>query len=134
MIPDSAAAVLIRDRKVDLVIVGADRIALNGDTANKIGTYMISQLAKDFNIPFYIAAPLSTVDFDIQSGEEIVIEERDPMEVTHVGDVRVAPEGIKVFNPAFDITPWENITGIITEKGIARPSYKENLLRLRNLK
>jgi len=131
LIPDSAAAVLIRDGKIDIILAGADRIAINGDTANKIGTFMLSQLAKDFGVPFYIVAPLSTVDFDIASGEDIIIEERDAKEVTHVGDVRVAPDGIKIYNPAFDVTPWENITGIITEKGIAKPPYKENLLKLR---
>lgn len=131
LIPDSAAAVLIRDKKIDVILVGADRIALNGDTANKIGTFMVSQMAKDFGVPFYVVAPLSTVDFDTESGEDIVIEERDAKEVTHVGNVRVAPESIKVFNPAFDVTPNENITGIITEKGIVSPPFREHLLKLR---
>jgi methylthioribose-1-phosphate isomerase len=131
LIPDTVSAVLMRDGKIDLVLVGADRIALNGDTANKIGTFMISQIAKQFNVPFYIVAPTSTIDFDIKSGEEIVIEERDPTEVTHINGVMVAPEGIKVYNPAFDVTPHENITGIITEKGIVSPPLKDNILKLR---
>ena len=131
LIPDSVAPVLIRDGKIDLIIVGADRIAANGDTANKIGTYMLSQIAKDFGVPFYVAAPISTIDFDIKSGEEIVIEERDATEVTHISGVRIAPEGIKVYNPAFDVTPNANIAGIITEKGIIRQPYIENLARLR---
>ncbi|HHX22895.1 MAG: S-methyl-5-thioribose-1-phosphate isomerase [Tepidanaerobacteraceae bacterium] len=131
LIPDSVAPVLIRDGKIDLVIVGADRIASNGDTANKIGTYMLSQIAKDFNIPFYIAAPISTIDFDIQNGEQIVIEERDDMEITHINGIRIAPIGIKVYNPAFDVTPNENITGIITEKGIIRAPFSEHICKLK---
>lgn len=134
LIPDSVAAVLIRDGKIDVIIVGADRIALNGDTANKIGTFMLSQMAKDFKVPFYIAAPISTIDFDIKSGKEIVIEERAATEVTHINGVRIAPEGIDVYNPAFDVTPNENITGIITEKGIMRPPYLENLTKLKEEK
>jgi len=132
LIPDSAAPVLIRDGEIDIIIVGADRIALNGDTANKIGTFMLSQIARDFNVPFYIAAPISTIDFEIKSGKDIIIEERDATEVTHINGVRIAPEGIDVYNPAFDVTPHENITGIITEKGIIRPPYLENLSRLRD--
>jgi len=133
LIPDSVAPVLIRDGKIDLIIVGADRVASNGDTANKIGTYMLSQIAKDFNVPFYIAAPISTIDFEIASGEEIVIEERDSMEITHINGVRIAPEGIEVYNPAFDVTPNSNITGIITEKGIIRQPYSLNLAKLRQI-
>lgn len=132
LIPDSVAPVLIRDGQIDLILVGADRIALNGDTANKIGTYMLSQLARDFSVPFYIVAPVSTIDFDIETGKEIIIEQRDSIEVTHVGDIRIAPEGVKVFNPAFDVTPSENITGIITEKGIVKPPFKDNLIKLKN--
>lgn len=131
LIPDTVAPILIRDGKIDLIIVGADRIAVNGDTANKIGTFMLSQIAKDFGVPFYIAAPVSTIDFDIKSGEEIAIEERDAREITHIGESRIAPEGIKVYNPAFDVTPHQNITGIITEKGILRPPYEESILRLK---
>lgn len=131
LIPDTVAPVLIRDGKIDLILVGADRIALNGDTANKIGTYMLSEIAKRFNVPFYVVAPLSTIDFEIERGEEIVIEERDAKEVLYVGEEQVAPLEIKVYNPAFDVTPHENITGIITEKGIIRPPYREQILKLK---
>lgn len=128
LIADSVAATLIRDGKIDVILVGADRIALNGDTANKIGTFMLSVIAKVYNVPFYVVAPTSTIDFEIESGKEIVIEERSPEEITHINGVRIAPEGIEVYNPAFDVTPHENITGIITEKGIIRPPFKENIL------
>lgn len=131
LIPDNVAATLIRDGKIDLIIVGADRIASNGDTANKIGTFMLSVVAKTYNVPFYVAAPTSTIDFDIQSGCEINIEERDSKEVTHIGDIRIAPEGIEVYNPAFDVTPAENITGIITEKGIVSQPFIKNILKLK---
>lgn len=131
LIPDSVAPVLIRDGKIDLILVGADRIALNGDTANKIGTYMLSEIARRFGVPFYVVAPTSTIDFDIERGEEIVIEERDAKEVIFVGAEQVAPLEIEVYNPAFDVTPHENITGIITEKGIIRPPYRENILKLK---
>lgn len=131
LIADSVAATLIRDKKVDLILVGADRIALNGDTANKIGTFMLSVLAKEYDVPFYVVAPTSTIDFSIESGDEIVIEERDAKEVTHIETIRIAPEGIEVYNPAFDVTPHGNIRGIITEKGIIRPPFKENIIKLR---
>ncbi|KKC29542.1 translation initiation factor eIF-2B alpha subunit [Caldanaerobacter subterraneus subsp. pacificus DSM 12653] len=131
LIADSVAATLIRDGKIDIILVGADRIALNGDTANKIGTFMLSVVAKVYNVPFYVVAPTSTIDFNIETGAEIVIEERSPEEVTHINGVRIAPEGIDVYNPAFDVTPHENITGIITEKGIIRPPFRENILKLR---
>lgn len=131
LIADNVAATLIRDGKIDVILVGADRIATNGDTANKIGTFMLSVIAKEYKVPFYIVAPTSTIDFDIETGEQIEIEERDASEVTHVEDIRVAPEGIEVYNPAFDVTPWQNITGIITEKGIIRAPYKENILKLK---
>ncbi|WP_422445032.1 S-methyl-5-thioribose-1-phosphate isomerase [Thermoanaerobacterium sp. DL9XJH110] len=131
LIPDSVAPVLIRDGKIDVILVGADRIALNGDTANKIGTFMVSQMAKDFKVPFYVVAPTSTIDFDIESGGEIIIEERDSREVTHIGEVRIAPQGVEVYNPAFDVTPAENITGIITEKGIIKPPFMENIMKLK---
>lgn len=121
LIADNVAASLIRDGEIDLIIVGADRIASNGDTANKIGTFMLSVVAKAYNVPFYIAAPISTIDFDIDHGDQIVIEERSGEEVTHLDGLRIAPEGVGVYNPAFDITPYENISGIITEKGIIRP-------------
>lgn len=131
LIADNVAATLIRDGKIDVILVGADRIALNGDTANKIGTFMLSVVAKAYNVPFYIVAPTTTIDFDIETGEEIEIEERTSEEVTHIDGIRTAPEGIEVYNPAFDVTPWENITGIITEKGIIRPPYRENIMKLK---
>ncbi|WP_353095260.1 S-methyl-5-thioribose-1-phosphate isomerase [Tissierella praeacuta] len=131
LIADNVAATLIRDGKIDLILVGADRIALNGDTANKIGTFMLSVVAKVYNIPFYVVAPTTTIDFDIETGEEIEIEERSSEEVTYIENIRIAPEGMEVFNPAFDVTPSENITGIITEKGIIKSPYKENILKLR---
>jgi len=131
LIADNVAATLIRDGKIDLILVGADRIALNGDTANKIGTFMLSVVAKAYGVPFYIVAPTTTIDFDIETGEEIEIEERSSQEVTHIGDIRIAPEGMEVFNPAFDVTPHENITGIITEKGIIKGPFKENILKLK---
>src|SRR5699024_323306 len=102
LIADNVAATLIRDGKIDLIIVGADRIANNEDTANKIGTFMLSVVAKVYNVPFYIAAPTNTIDIQIDSGDEIVIEERSPKEVTHIDGIRIAPEGIGVYNPAFD--------------------------------
>lgn len=126
--PDLGAAVLMRDGLVDLIIVGADRIALNGDTANKIGTYGLSVLAKTFNIPFYIAAPTSTIDYTIETGAEIEIEYRDKREVTQIEGIQIAPEEIAVFNPSFDVTPHENITGIITEKGIFTQPFKKTIL------
>jgi len=131
LIADNAAATLIRDGKIDVILVGADRIALNGDTANKIGTFMLSVVAKAYNVPFYIVAPTTTIDFNIETGKEIKIEERSGEEVTHIENIRIAPEGIDVFNPAFDVTPHENITGIITEKGIVRAPYVENILKLK---
>ena len=131
LIPDSVAATLIRDGKIDKIIVGADRIASNGDTANKIGTFMLSALAKVYGVPFYVAAPTTTFDFDMASGDAIEIEERDPTEVTHVGNVRVAPIGMAVYNPAFDVTPNANITAIITEKGIVLPPFVDNIAKLR---
>jgi methylthioribose-1-phosphate isomerase len=131
LIPDSVAPVLIRDGKIDIILVGADRIALNGDTANKIGTFMLSQMARDFNVPFYVVAPVSTIDFEIEDGSQIVIEERDFREVTHIGEFRIAPQGICVYNPAFDVTPNSNITGIITEAGIITPDFRENILKLK---
>lgn len=121
LIVDSAAATLIRDGKIDLILVGADRIAANGDTANKIGTFMLSELARRFNVPFYVVAPLSTIDFSIPDGSHIVIEERAAEELTHIRGVPVAPQGIAVYNPAFDITPHANIGGIITQQGILTP-------------
>ena len=115
--------------RVQAVIVGADRIAANGDTANKIGTYSLAVLAKAHQIPFYVAAPVSTIDFELPDGRAIPIEERDPDEVTHVGGVALAPAGVAVYNPAFDITPAALITALIAEKGVARPPTPDSLRR-----
>lgn len=123
LITDSMAGYVMKLGKVDVVITGADRIASNGDTANKIGTYSLSVLAKENGIPFYIAAPTSTIDIKIKSGEEINIEERDKVEVSQFLGTKCAPQSVSVFNPAFDVTPNEYITGIITEKGILKPPY-----------
>jgi methylthioribose-1-phosphate isomerase len=125
LITDNMVGYLLQNKKVDAVIVGADRITANGDTANKIGTLQLAILANFYQIPFYVAAPLSTIDLSIESGSEIIIEQRDRTEVTHIGNVQIAPEGIDVLNPAFDVTPNELITAIITEKGIVSSDYKE---------
>jgi methylthioribose-1-phosphate isomerase len=122
LITDNMAAAMMKNAGVNLCIVGADRIAANGDTANKIGTYGVAVLARAHEIPFYVAAPTSTIDFSLDSGDKIPIEERDPLEVSTVmGRIRIAPEGVRVANPAFDVTPAGLITGIITENGIFRP-------------
>ena len=130
LITDNMAAFMMSKGEIDLVIVGTDRVAANGDTANKIGTMGVAILAKYFSLPIYIACPSSTIDFETESGEDIVIEERDPEEVTFFGERRTGPVGIKVRNPAFDVTPHELIAGFITEKGIIRPSFKENLQKM----
>ncbi len=130
LICDNMAAYVMKLGKVQCVIVGADRIASNGDTANKIGTYGVSILAKEHGIPFYIAAPVSTFDLSIKSGDDIPIEERSPEEITNAFGKRTAPEGVKVFNPAFDVTPAKNITAIITEKGVITKPFTENIQRL----
>jgi methylthioribose-1-phosphate isomerase len=127
VITESMAAPLMRDGRVDLVVVGADRIAANGDTANKIGTYTVALVAREHNVPFYVAAPVSTIDLDTPDGRRIPIEERNAREVTHLKSVQLAPDGARVFNPAFDVTPHALIAGIITERGIARPPYTESL-------
>jgi methylthioribose-1-phosphate isomerase len=127
VITDNMAGHVMKQGKVDAVVVGADRIAANGDTANKIGTYMVAVLANQHNIPFYVAAPLSTVDLNCPTGEQIPIEERDPREVTHIRDTRLTPEGVNVRNPAFDVTPNDLIAAIITDKGVARAPYTESL-------
>jgi methylthioribose-1-phosphate isomerase len=129
LITDSMAGALMRQGKIQAVITGADRIARNGDTANKIGTFSLAVLAKEHGIPFYVAAPLSTVDMTIGSGKEIVIEERPASEVTELYGIRFTPKGIKVANPAFDVTPHEYITAIITEKGIIRGEFAKGLAR-----
>jgi len=130
IITDNMAGHVMKQGKVDCVIVGADRIAANGDTANKIGTYMVAVLANQHQIPFYVAAPISTIDLAIDSGEEIPIEERDSKEVTHVRDHQLVPEGVDVHNFAFDITPNELIAAIITDRGVARSPYTESLAGL----
>ncbi len=130
LITDNMAAMVMQMGKIDAVIVGCDRVAANGDTANKIGTYGVAQLAKAHNIPFYIAGPLSTIDLDTETGEGIPIEERGSEEIICGFGNQTAPTGVKVFNPAFDVTPHHLITGIITEKGIAKPPYTESLKAL----
>ena len=130
LITDSMAGHVMKQGKVDTVVVGADRIAANGDTANKIGTYMVAVLARQHQIPFYVAAPISTIDLSLSTGEEIPIEERDAGEVTHIRNQRLAPEGIEVSNPAFDVTPNELIAAIITDKGVARQPFTESLRRM----
>ncbi len=130
LIPDNAAGMLMKDGRVDLVLVGADRIALNGDTANKIGTYNVAVLAHENNVPFYVVAPTTTIDFDMESGRDITIEERTGEEVTHIDGVQIAPQGISVYNPAFDVTPARYITAIITEKGVIQGPFGDKLRSL----
>jgi len=129
VITDNMSGALMRQGLVDLVVVGADRIAANGDTANKIGTYTVAVLAREHGIPFYVAAPLSTIDLNTPDGQHIPIEERAAKEVTHVAGSQLTPEGVKVRNPSFDVTPHGFITGIITERGIFRPPYIDSLKR-----
>jgi methylthioribose-1-phosphate isomerase len=130
VITDNMAGHVMKSGKVDAVVVGADRIAANGDTANKIGTYMVAVLAKEHRIPFYVAAPLTTLDLSIQSGEQIPIEERDATEVTHIREHQLAPDGVDVHNPAFDVTPHHLIAAIITDRGVARSPYEISLKKL----
>ncbi|AEG60051.1 S-methyl-5-thioribose-1-phosphate isomerase [Desulforamulus ruminis] len=130
LITDNMAGYLMSQKMVDCVIVGADRITANGDVANKIGTYGVAVLAKYHQIPFYVAAPLSTIDMNLSSGEQIPIEERDAREVTHHAGQVVAPDGVKAWNPAFDVTPNGLVTAIITEKGVVQPPYTENLKKI----
>jgi len=130
LIADNMAGYLMQQGKVDLVIVGADRIASNGDTANKIGTYSVAVLAQAHGIPFYVAAPTSTIDLKVATGQEIPIEERPAKEIRECFGSAVAPEDVNVYNPAFDVTPSKYITGIITEKGIVTAPYSVNLLKL----
>ncbi|MGE5509039.1 MAG: S-methyl-5-thioribose-1-phosphate isomerase [Chitinophagales bacterium] len=130
LITDNMAAHVMQQGLVDLVVVGADRVAANGDAANKIGTYGVAILAHEHGIPFYVAAPWSTIDLSLPDGAAIPIEQRSPEEVTHVFGQRVAPEGVKVLNPAFDVTPHRYVTGIITEFGVLRPPYTEALAAL----
>lgn len=132
LITDNMAGHFMKAGRIGCVVVGADRIASNGDVANKIGTYSVAVLAKENGVPFYVAAPISTIDLKLSSGEEIPIEERAAAEVTRVGGVELAPEGIAVANPAFDVTPYRYVTGIITERGVARAPYTESLAALVN--
>jgi methylthioribose-1-phosphate isomerase len=129
VICDNMAAAVMKEGKIDLVITGADRIARNGDTANKIGTYSLSLVAKAHHVPFYVAAPKSTFDMQLESGDQIPIEQRAQDELTLFAGRRIAPEGVDVYNPAFDVTPHECIEGIITEKGVIVPPYDRNIER-----
>ena len=130
LIADNMAGWLMNKGEIGMCVVGADRIAANGDTANKIGTYSVAVLAKENKIPFYVAAPTSTLDLTMENGDDIPIEERHPREVTHLHGIPVAPEGVSVRNPAFDVTPNRYITGIITEKGVITGDYTRQLRRL----
>lgn len=130
LICDNMAGQVMKEKKIDLVIVGADRIAMNGDTANKIGTYSLSILAKYHRIPFYVAAPASTFDFSIYNGTQIPIEQRNPDEICIFNGKRTAPKDISIYNPAFDVTPAENITAFITEKGLISPPFIENIPKI----
>ena len=127
LITDGMCSYFMKKNMIDMVVVGADRIAANGDSANKIGTYTVAICAKYHNVPFYIAAPLSTIDTSIKTGDEIVIEERNHEEVTHINGKRICAEGVNVINPGFDVTPHELIAGIITEVGILRPDYTKSI-------
>ena len=130
LITDSMAGHFMKKGDIDCVVVGADRIAANGDVANKIGTYSVAVLARENSVPFYVAAPVSTIDLSLSSGADIPIEERSPHEVTHVLGTRIAPEGVRVANPAFDVTPHRYVTAIITEAGVFREPYEEGLRTL----
>ena len=130
VIADNAAGYFMQQGKIDAVIVGADRIAANGDVANKIGTYMVAVLAKTHKIPFYVAAPLSTIDASVRTGKEIPIENRDKREVTHFKGKRTVPVGVGARNPAFDVTPHQYVSAIITEKGIIKPPLRANLAKV----
>lgn len=132
LISDTACGYLMQKKEIDVVITGADRIASNGDVANKIGTYQLAVLAKENNVPFYVAAPLSTFDLKVKSGSEIPIEERSEKEVTDINGKPICAPGTKVRNPAFDVTPGRYITGIITEKGILQGDYKKEILKVFN--
>ncbi len=130
LITDNMAGHFMKAGKIDCVVVGADRIAANGDVANKIGTYSVAVLAKENNIPFYVAAPISTLDLSLPDGSHIPIEERTPLEVTHIKGQQVAPDGVTIANPAFDVTPYRYVSAIITERGVARAPYIESLKAL----
>ena len=130
LITDNMAGHFLHSGRIGCVVVGADRIASNGDVANKVGTYSVAVLAKENGIPFYVAAPISTLDLTLASGDQIPIEERAAAEVTHVQGVHVAPDGVRVENPAFDVTPNRYVTAIITERGVACAPYSESLRKL----
>ena len=130
LITDNMAGHFLHSGRIGCVVVGADRIAANGDVANKIGTYSVAVLAKENNVPFYVAAPVSTLDLSLASGDQIPIEQRSALEVTHVHGIAVAPEGTRVENPAFDVTPHRYVAAIITERGVARPPFSESLRKL----
>ena len=130
LISDNMAGAMMRQGKINAVVVGADRIAANGDVANKIGTYTVAVLAKEHEIPFYVAAPTSTVDLQTPDGNDIPIEQRASTEVTHFAGKQIAPDGVRVENPAFDVTPNRYVTAIITERGVARPPFAESLQKL----
>jgi methylthioribose-1-phosphate isomerase len=130
VISDNMAGSMMRRGKIDAIVVGADRVAANGDVANKIGTYTLAILAKEHGIPFYVAAPISTVDLDMRDGSGIPIEQRSRKEVTHIAGRQMVPDGVEVENPAFDVTPARLVTAIITERGIAKAPYEESLKRL----
>ena len=127
VITDNAAGSFMRQKKVDLVITGADRIAANGDVANKIGTYQVAVLAKENKIPFYVAAPLSTIDLGVKSGDEIPVEERNSEEISHFRNKEIGPPGVNAINPAFDVTPNRYVSAIITEKGVIRPPFRSQI-------
>jgi methylthioribose-1-phosphate isomerase len=130
VISDNMAGAMMKQGKIGAIVVGADRIAANGDVANKIGTYTVAVLAKENSIPFYVAAPFSTIDLDTADGSKIPIEQRNTREITHIGDTAITPEGVQVENPAFDVTPAKYVTAIITERGIARTPYEDSLRKL----
>ena len=134
LISDNMAGAIMRQGKIDAVVVGADRIAANGDVANKIGTYTVAVLAREHGIPFYVAAPFSTVDLETPDGSRIPIEQRSAQEVTHLAGKQIAPDGVRVENPAFDVTPHEYVAAIITERGVARAPYAESLRELAEVK
>jgi methylthioribose-1-phosphate isomerase len=130
VISDNMAGALMKLGKIDAIVVGADRIAANGDVANKIGTYTVAVLAKEHGIPFYVAAPFSTIDLETPDGSKIPIEQRNAAEVTHIAGKPIAPEGVGVENPAFDVTPAKYVAAIVTERGIIRAPYEESLRSL----
>jgi len=130
LISDNMAGFFMSRGEITCCVVGADRIAANGDTANKIGTYTLSVLAKEHGVPFYVAAPISTVDLETPDGSRIPIEQRNPKEVTHIAGKQMTPDGVEIENPAFDVTPAQYVSAIITERGVARAPYGESLRKL----